>query len=98
MTASSPPQSASRGAMVLNMLKALPRVLAGLLCRSGLLLRFVPFCHLATRSLRDVVDGLTTNPELRAVLCYIFPTYGRSPGDVTLKLLRDENGIRLGLE
>ncbi|KAK2513920.1 Retsat [Columba livia] len=79
-------QSASRGAMVLNMLKALPRVLAGLLCRSGLLLRFVPFCHLATRSLRDVVDGLTTNPELRAVLCYIFPTYGTLPSKTSFSM------------
>lgn len=98
MTAPSPPQSASRGATVLNVLKVLPRALAGVLCRSGLLPWLVPFCHLATRSLRDVVDGLTANPELQAVLCYIFPTYGRSPGEAMLKLFRDEGGIVLGSE
>jgi len=63
--------------MVVVILKMLPRALATLLCRSGLLPRLSPFCRLAPRSLKDVVDGLTANPELRAVLSYIFPTYGR---------------------
>lgn len=63
--------------MLVGVLKMIPRVLATLLCRSGLLPRLSPFCRLASRSLKEVVDGLTTNHELRAVFSYIFPTYGR---------------------
>lgn len=62
---------------MVGILKMIPRPLATLLCRSGLLLWLSPFCRLASRSLKEVVDGLTANCELRAVLSYIFPTYGR---------------------
>lgn len=70
-------QSAGRGVVLLGILKMLPRFLAELLIRSRLLLHLCPFSRLASRSLKEVVDGLTPNPELRAVLSYIFPTYGR---------------------
>lgn len=71
------PQSAGRGVVLLGILKMIPRFLAGLLIRSRLLPRLCSFSHLASCSLKEVVDGLTPNPELRAVLSYIFPTYGR---------------------
>uniref|UniRef100_A0A8C5TC23 All-trans-retinol 13,14-reductase n=1 Tax=Malurus cyaneus samueli TaxID=2593467 RepID=A0A8C5TC23_9PASS len=79
-------KSASRGVMVLGMLKMLPRFLAKLLIHSGLLPRFCPFSRLASRSLKEVVDGLTTNPELRAVLSYIFPTYGVIPSKASFSM------------
>lgn len=71
------PQSSNRGVMLLGILKMLPRFLVGLLIRSRLLPRLCPFSRLASRNLKEVVDGLTPNPELRAVLSYMFPTYGR---------------------
>lgn len=63
----------------IGVLKLLPLPLARLLCRSGLLPWLSPFCRMASHSLKDVVDGLTANAELRAILSYIFPTYGRAP-------------------
>lgn len=65
---------------LLGILKMVPRALALLLCRSGLLARLSPFCRLASRSVREVVEGLTADRELRAVLSYMFPTYGRRRG------------------
>lgn len=70
-------QSAGRGVVLLGILKMLPRFLAKLLICSRLLPRLCSFSQLASRSLKEVVDGLTPNPELRAVLSYMFPTYGR---------------------
>lgn len=62
---------------LLGILKMVPRALALLLCRSGLLPRLSPFCRLASHSVKEVVERLTANRELQAVLSYIFPTYGR---------------------
>uniref|UniRef100_A0A8B9SRZ2 All-trans-retinol 13,14-reductase n=1 Tax=Anas platyrhynchos TaxID=8839 RepID=A0A8B9SRZ2_ANAPL len=64
----------------------LPLPLARLLCRSGLLPWLSPFCRMASRSLKDVVDGLTANAELRAVLSYIFPTYGVLPSKASFSM------------
>lgn len=63
--------------MLLGILKMLPRFLAALLVHSRLLPRLCSFSYLASRNLKEVVDGLTPNPELRAVLSYLFLTYGR---------------------
>ncbi|NWV52819.1 RETST reductase, partial [Daphoenositta chrysoptera] len=79
-------KSANRGAVLLSVLKMLPRFLSGLLIRSRLLPRFCSFSRLASRSLKEVVDGLTPNPELRAVLSYIFPTYGVLPSKASFSL------------
>ncbi|NXW62658.1 RETST reductase, partial [Eurystomus gularis] len=79
-------KSVRRGSMLLGILKMMPRALAMLLCRSGLLPRLSPFCRLASRSVKDVVDGLTTNPELRIVFSYIFPTYGVVPSKASFSL------------
>ncbi|NXS55151.1 RETST reductase, partial [Brachypteracias leptosomus] len=71
--------------VLLGVLKMVPRVVAALLCRSGLL-HLCPFSRLASRSVRDVVHGLTSNPDLRAVLTYIFPTYGVPPSKASFSM------------
>ncbi|NXB05847.1 RETST reductase, partial [Cnemophilus loriae] len=79
-------KSASRGVVLLGILKMLPRFLAGLLIRSRLLPRLCPFSCLASRSLKEVVDGLTPNPELRTLLSYMFPTYGVRPSKASFSM------------
>ncbi|NXK90256.1 RETST reductase, partial [Formicarius rufipectus] len=79
-------KSTGRGIIMLSILKMLPRFLARLLCCSGLLPRFCSFSLMATRSLQEVVNGLTSNPELRAVLSYIFPTYGVIPSKASFSM------------
>ncbi|XP_059690806.1 all-trans-retinol 13,14-reductase [Gavia stellata] len=74
------------GTVVVGILKMIPRALAALLCCSGLLPRLSPFCRLASRSLKEVVDNLTANRELRAVFSYIFPTYGVVPSKGSLSM------------
>ncbi|NWX20927.1 RETST reductase, partial [Aegotheles bennettii] len=79
-------KSLRRGPMLFVILKMVPPALAALLCRSGLLQWLSPFCRLVSRSLKEVVDDLTTNPELRANLSYIFPTYGVVPSKASFSL------------
>ncbi|NWI84560.1 RETST reductase, partial [Pitta sordida] len=79
-------ESTRSGVVLLGLLKMLPPFLSRLLCRSGLLPLLVPFCRLAPRSLQEVVDSLTPNPELRAVLSYIFPTYGVIPSRASFSM------------
>ncbi|NWW87676.1 RETST reductase, partial [Rhynochetos jubatus] len=79
-------KSAGRGTVFVGLLRMMPRALAMLLCRSGLLPWLSSFCWLATRSLKEVVDGLTTNPELRAVFSYIFITYGVVPSKASFSM------------
>ncbi|XP_074708384.1 all-trans-retinol 13,14-reductase [Strix uralensis] len=78
-------KSTSGGTTWLIVLKMLPRALATLLARSGLLW-LSPFCRLAPRSLKEVVDGLTANRELRAVFSYLFPTYGVVPSKASFSM------------
>ncbi|KAM6369617.1 LOW QUALITY PROTEIN: all-trans-retinol 13,14-reductase [Pluvialis apricaria] len=78
-------KSVGRGTVLVGVLKMIPRVVATLLCRSGLLPR-QPFCRLASRSLKEVVEGLTANQELRAVFSYIFPTYGVVPSKASFSM------------
>ncbi|NXX21073.1 RETST reductase, partial [Podargus strigoides] len=79
-------ESVSRGSALMIVLKMIPRVLATVLSRSGLLPLLSPFCRLGSRSLKEVVEGLTTNPQLRAVLSYIFPTYGVVPSKASFSM------------
>lgn len=58
------------------LLKLLPITLAKFLVNTGLAKRLSTFFSYASRSLADVVNELTQNKDLRAVLCYIFGTYG----------------------
>ncbi|XP_022360086.1 all-trans-retinol 13,14-reductase isoform X2 [Enhydra lutris kenyoni] len=66
----------SRGAIHAVLLKMLPLRLAQLISKCGPLTRFFPFLRASTQSLADVLRQLPASPELRAVLSYIFPTYG----------------------
>uniref|UniRef100_A0A8C9FIF5 All-trans-retinol 13,14-reductase n=1 Tax=Pavo cristatus TaxID=9049 RepID=A0A8C9FIF5_PAVCR len=70
----------------LGVLKMLPLPLVWLLNRLGLLSLLSPFCRMTSRSVKDVVDGLTTNAKLRAVFSYIFPTYGVLPSKASFSL------------
>ncbi|NXG61299.1 RETST reductase, partial [Hemiprocne comata] len=79
-------KSLRRGTVWMVILKMVPPVVATLLCHSGLLPWLSPFCHLASRTVKEVVDGLTTNHELRAVFSYIFPTYGVVPSKASFSL------------
>ncbi|NXK00597.1 RETST reductase, partial [Corythaixoides concolor] len=79
-------ESIGGGCAVVSFLKMVPRPLGTLLCRSGLLPWLSPFCRLAPRSLKEVVDGVTANRELRAVLSYIFPTYGVVPSKASFSM------------
>ncbi|KAM6035018.1 all-trans-retinol 13,14-reductase isoform 2-T2 [Theristicus caerulescens] len=79
-------KSVNRGTMLVGVLKMIPRALARLLCRSGLLPRLSPFCRLASRSLKEVVDGLTADRDLRAIFSYIFPTYGVVPSKASFSM------------
>ncbi|XP_006031222.1 all-trans-retinol 13,14-reductase isoform X1 [Alligator sinensis] len=76
---------AHRNAFV-PILKLLPLPVAKLLSKTGLLGWFSPFIKMAPRSLSEVVNELTTNEELRAVFCYIFPTYGTLPSNTSFSL------------
>ncbi|XP_067168481.1 all-trans-retinol 13,14-reductase [Apteryx mantelli] len=78
--------AAGSGGALLAVLKMIPLPLARWLCRTGLLSLLSPFCRLASRSLREVVEGLTADRELRAVLSYIFPTYGVMPSRASFSL------------
>ncbi len=59
------------------LLKLLPRWFVGILIRSGLLRWYVPELEYYQKSLSQVLDGLTDNQELKAVLTYSFGDYGR---------------------
>ncbi|XP_027978191.1 all-trans-retinol 13,14-reductase [Eumetopias jubatus] len=69
----------SRGVIHAIWLKMLPLRIAQLLSKCGPLTRFFPFLRASTQSLADVLQQLPASPELRAVLSYIFPTYGVTP-------------------
>uniref|UniRef100_A0A8D2JNG1 All-trans-retinol 13,14-reductase n=1 Tax=Sciurus vulgaris TaxID=55149 RepID=A0A8D2JNG1_SCIVU len=68
------------------LLKFLPLRMAQLLSKCRLLTWFFPFLHASTRSLAEVLQQLGASPELRAVLSYIFPTYGVTPSHTTFSM------------
>lgn len=58
------------------LLKVLPRWLVRFLISSSLLRRLVPALTFFQKSLSDVLNDLTNNQELKAVLAYSFGDYG----------------------
>lgn len=70
------------------LLKLLPLPVAKFLVWTGIVNRLSYFFYYGTRSLADVVNSLTENKDLRAVLCYIFGTYGKITQLVTLSVFR----------
>ncbi|XP_039073527.1 all-trans-retinol 13,14-reductase isoform X2 [Hyaena hyaena] len=68
-------KEASHGVVLAVLLKILPLRVAQLLCKWPLT-RFSAFLRTSTQSLDEVLRQLSASRELRAVLSYIFPTYG----------------------
>uniref|UniRef100_A0A3B5MHZ3 All-trans-retinol 13,14-reductase n=1 Tax=Xiphophorus couchianus TaxID=32473 RepID=A0A3B5MHZ3_9TELE len=64
------------GSWLFVVLKLCPLPLAKFLIHTGLVKHLSFFFKMAPRSLRDVVNELTENKDLRAVFTYIFGTYG----------------------
>ncbi|XP_078522857.1 all-trans-retinol 13,14-reductase [Lissotriton helveticus] len=79
-------KSASRSVSHLAVLKMIPLPLAKFLAWTGLVAWLSPFFKLASRTVTQVVNELTENEELRAVLGYIFGTYGLFPKDASFAL------------
>ncbi|KAM5227775.1 all-trans-retinol 13,14-reductase [Ctenodactylus gundi] len=76
----------AQGAAHAILLKFLPLPVVALLSSCGLLTRFSPFLRASTQSLAEVLQQLGASPELRAVLSYIFPTYGVTPRHTTFAM------------
>ncbi|XP_073350198.1 all-trans-retinol 13,14-reductase [Pagrus major] len=75
-----------RGVWLLALLKLLPAPVAKFLVYTGLAKRLSFFFQMAPRSLTEVVNELTQNKDLRAVLTYIFGTYGNAPNDASFSM------------
>ncbi|XP_072549610.1 all-trans-retinol 13,14-reductase-like [Salminus brasiliensis] len=67
-------------------LKLIPTPVAKFLVYTGLLNRLSYFFRYGSCSLAEVVNGLTQNKDLRAVLCYLFATYGKAPKEASLSM------------
>ncbi|XP_009569449.2 all-trans-retinol 13,14-reductase [Cuculus canorus] len=70
---------ASRHVALLVVLKLMPRWLAALLVRTGLIYRISPVFRMAATSHSEAVAQLTADRDLRALLSYLF--YGTAPRD-----------------
>ncbi|XP_043843135.1 all-trans-retinol 13,14-reductase [Dromiciops gliroides] len=69
----------ARGSSHMILLKILPLPVVKLLDKLGVLAFFSPFLRAATQSLAEVLNQLPASQELKAVLSYIYPTYGVPP-------------------
>lgn len=74
------------GVWFMVLLKLLPAPLANFLVHTGLANRLSSFFRYASRSLTEVVNELTQNKDLRAVLCYVFGTYGKIPKEASFSM------------
>ncbi|XP_032442578.1 all-trans-retinol 13,14-reductase-like isoform X2 [Xiphophorus hellerii] len=74
------------GSWLFVVLKLCPLPLAKFLIHTGLVKHLSFFFKMAPRSLRDVVNELTENKDLRAVFTYIFGTYGNKPKDASFAM------------
>ncbi|XP_060106452.1 all-trans-retinol 13,14-reductase [Heteronotia binoei] len=76
----------ARGISHMTLLKILPMPLVRFLISTGLLSSISPFCRMISKNLSEVITGLTTNADLKAVFSYIFPTYGVIPTQTSFPL------------
>lgn len=74
------------GVWFMVLLKLLPATLANFLVHTGLANRLSSFFRYASCSLTEVVNELTQNKDLRAVLCYVFGTYGKIPKEASFSM------------
>ena len=65
-----------RSGLTMSVLKLLPRWFSRVIVSSGILKRMVPDIAYYTKSLSQVLNELTDNQELKAVLAYSFGDYG----------------------
>ncbi|XP_062994941.1 all-trans-retinol 13,14-reductase [Elgaria multicarinata webbii] len=79
-------KSVAKGAAHMAILKMLPMPLVHFLSCSGLLALISTFFRMVSRNVSEVVAEFTTNPDLRAVFSYIFPTYGVIPAKACFPL------------
>lgn len=82
---------------MMMMLKLLPSPVAKILAYTGLANRLSYFFSYGSRSLAEVVNSLTENNDLRAVLCYIFGTYGEIMQLVTRAVIFFLTALQLSL-
>uniref|UniRef100_F6ZUE7 All-trans-retinol 13,14-reductase n=1 Tax=Monodelphis domestica TaxID=13616 RepID=F6ZUE7_MONDO len=68
------------------MLKIVPLPLVKLLDKLGVLTFFSPFLRASTQSLEEVLNQLPASPDLKAVLSYIYPTYGVTPKNASFSM------------
>ncbi|XP_066498154.1 all-trans-retinol 13,14-reductase [Hoplias malabaricus] len=71
---------------MMAMLKLIPSLVAEFLVYTGLVNLLSPFFSYGTHSLDEVVNSLTENKDLRAVMCYIFGTYGNTPKEASFSM------------
>uniref|UniRef100_UPI00358FEBBE all-trans-retinol 13,14-reductase isoform X1 n=1 Tax=Myxine glutinosa TaxID=7769 RepID=UPI00358FEBBE len=79
-------QETRRGTLFLVLLKVLPLWFARLLARTGLIHLFTSYFRLAARSLSSVLEELTSDVDLRAVLSYCCFDYGCFPKDTSFTM------------
>ncbi|KAM9474187.1 all-trans-retinol 13,14-reductase [Salvelinus alpinus] len=79
-------KKAGRNVWFLCLLKLVPVPLAKFLVYTGLANRLSFFFRMASRSVTEVVNGLTENNDLRAVFSYVFGTYGNMPKDASFSM------------
>ncbi|XP_046722633.1 all-trans-retinol 13,14-reductase-like [Silurus meridionalis] len=79
-------QKCGNSVWTMMMLKLIPFPVARFLVYTGLANRLSSFFSYGSRSLAEVVNSLTENKDLRAVLCYMFATYGNPPKDASFSL------------
>ncbi|XP_066301934.1 all-trans-retinol 13,14-reductase-like [Branchiostoma lanceolatum] len=63
------------------LMKTLPMWLVKLLIRAGLVNRLTSFFHYMSLSTREVLDSITDNKDLKAVLSYNYGDFGSPPKD-----------------
>ena len=58
-------------------LKLLPKGIVKFLLKTGIVNVLTKFFYFSKKTLQEVVDELTDNETLKAVLCYSFGDYGK---------------------
>ncbi|XP_001379874.2 all-trans-retinol 13,14-reductase isoform X1 [Monodelphis domestica] len=76
----------AKGTLHMVLLKILPLPVVKLLDKLGVLAFFSPFLRAATQSLGEVLSQLPASQDLKAVLSYIYPTYGAIPKNASFSM------------
>lgn len=71
-------QEAVKCSTAISILKVLPKRVAMFLLSSGILHWFYPSLKYLTKTVKEVLDEITTNQHLRALLTYCYGNYGKT--------------------